>query len=121
MIYCICGIEGRTSKCSLCWAEEVKQLRLRLNQVEGWLRDKSMEIAEIKELLEYSAAYIKHPFTDRINSANLLEKIEKALQPLILCGPCGVVIQHGDPGHEKSGYSYCEKCAPTEKEEGEEK
>lgn len=54
-------------------------LRLRINQLESWLRDKSFETGEMKELLKHSANYIKAPFTDRINSANLLQMIENVI------------------------------------------
>jgi len=36
-------------------------------------------IGTLLELLQFSADYIKAPFTDRINSAKLLERIEEAL------------------------------------------
>lgn len=78
---------------------EIEKLRLRVNQVESWLEEKCFEIAELKEKIG--------------------ELTGKKYQAMILCGPCGKVVQDGDPGHEKSGYSYCEKCAPTEENEEE--
>lgn len=71
-------------------------LKKRVNQVESWLEEKCFEIAELKEKLG--------------------ELTGKKYQALILCGPCGKVVQDGDPGHEKSGYSYCDNCAPKEEE-----